>query len=272
MRAIAYYRVSSESQRDNTSLENQKSQVRKYAQLRDIQIVKEFQDVASGGDTHRNGFLKAIEYLRTNEKDLEVFMVFKYDRAHRNLKETLIFVDELNALKIEYISVSQDIDTTTPQGKLFFQIVCSFAEFEKEIIRERCRDGRKAKIEKQQTPGGRPALGYDKDWKVDPREAEVVRDLFRQYLKLKSLGRLAGYARAQGYCKVVGLNLTRYTLRDMLRNRAYLGEFSYNGSEEKHGVFWKDHHETIIANTVFGKVQALMSRNCKCKSQVPNEK
>ena len=164
MKAITYYRVSSDSQRDNTSLENQKKQVQRYADVKDICIVAEFKDVASGGNVDRDGLQNALKYIQEYDKDIDVFMVYKYDRAHRNLKETLIFVDELKELDIAYISVSQDIDTTTPQGRLFFQMVCSFAEFEKEVIRERCREGRKAKLDKGETPGGRPALGYDRWW------------------------------------------------------------------------------------------------------------
>ena len=265
MKAIADYRVSSDSQRDNTSLENQKKQVQRYADAKDIKIVAQFQDVASGGSTDRKGLQNALKYIQEYDRDIDVFMVYKYDRAHRNLKETLIFVDELKELNIHYVSVSQDIDTITPHGRLFFQMVCSFAEFEKEVIRERCREGREAKIDKRETPGGRPALGYDSHWRVDSKEVEIVRDLFRNYLNLKSLAKVARYAGRHGYGQTVGLTLSRTSLRDMLRNRAYLGEFTYDGESENHKVFWKEHHEAIIARPLFGKVQKLLDKNCKRK-------
>lgn len=263
MNAVVYYRVSSRSQEDNTSLENQKNEIDKYARQKDIEIIKRFQDVASGGNGNRKGFMGAVEFIEENSGKIDVFIVFKYDRAHRNLRETLNFVHRLDQKDIAYISVSQNIDTTTPQGKAFFHMLCTFAEFEKEIIRERCHDGRKAKIRKKKAPGNRPVLGYDENWRVKEGIAGIVKDLFRSYLRLDSLAKLAEYTKRQGYDEATELALSRRTLRNILRNRAYLGEFAYDGRREKHGVLWKKHHEAIIAFSIFGKVQKRLDSNRK---------
>lgn len=263
LKAIAYYRVSSESQRDNTSLENQKNAIAGYALANNVDIVAEFRDVASGGTTNRKGFQMAMEFINTHAREVQVFIVFKYDRAHRNLKETLIFVDELDKKGIAYVSVSQKIDTTTPAGRLFFQMICSFAEFEKEVIRERCLDGRKGKIRKNEAPGGRPPLGYSETWAIETLQAEIARDLFSAYLQVGSLAKLAAYAKSKQYDVTSGLCLSRRSLRDILRNRAYLGEFRYNGKREKHQVVWKQHHAAVIPPELFENVQHLMDRKRK---------
>ncbi len=258
-RAIAYYRVSSTSQKENTSLENQKQQIRDYAFRNKIEIVAEFRDVASGGTVNRDGFKEAMNFIQNNPVD--IFMVWKYDRAHRNLKETLIFVDELNKIGADYISVHQNIDTTTPQGRLFFQMVCSINEFEKEVIRERCREGRIAKISKGENPGGRIPVGYDKNWQIVEEEAGIVKDIFNAYLRVESLNKLKDYCRENSYNEQLNISMSKMTLSKILRNRAYLGEFTYDGTVEQHQVLWKEHHEGIIAGNIFGKVQKMLKRN-----------
>lgn len=260
-KAITYYRVSSVSQRENTSLESQRENIRDYARRNNIEIISEFKDVASGGNINRDGFKLAMEFIRNNPTD--IFMVWKYDRAHRNLKETLIFVDELKKINIDYISVNQNIDTATPQGKFFFQMVCSINEFEKEVIRERCREGRIAKISKKENPGGRIPAGYDKNWKLVEDKAEIIKDIFNAYLRLDSLKKLEDYCREKNYNELLKMSLGKKALSIILKNRAYLGEFTYDGSSENHQVLWKDHHQAIIAGNIFGKIQKSLFRNRK---------
>lgn len=260
-KAIAYYRVSSLSQKENTSLENQKQQIRDYALRNNIKIISEFRDVASGGTINRDGFKEAMNFIQNNPVD--IFMVWKYDRAHRNLKETLIFVDELKDIGADYISVHQNIDTATPQGKMFFQMVCSINEFEKEIIRDRCREGRIAKISMGENPGGRIPVGYDKDWQIVEEEALIVKDIFNVYLRAGSLDKLSSYCRENGYNEKLNISLGKMALCKILKNRAYLGEFCYDGSVEQHQVRWKGHHQAIIAGNIFGKVQKMLERNRK---------
>jgi len=259
--AIAYYRVSSLSQKENTSLENQKNHLQDYAFRNSIEIIAEFKDVASGGNINRDGFKQAMEFIQNNPVD--IFMVWKYDRSHRNLKETLIFVDDLKDRGIDYISVHQNIDTRTPQGKLFFQMVCSINEFEKEVISERCREGRTAKIIKKENPGGRIPVGYEKDWIVIEEKAEIIKDIFNSYLRLNSLSKLQNYCRDMGYNEKLNMSLEKKSLSMILKNRVYLGEFTYDGLVEKHRFTLKNHHTSIIAVNIFGKVQKALARNRK---------
>jgi hypothetical protein len=140
-------------------------------------------------------------------------------------------------------------------------MVCSFAEFEREIIKERCRDGRKTKIHKRESPGGRIPFGYDQKWNVIPAEAEIVKKFFNGYLRLKSLSKLEKYAFQEGFSMDMDVKFSKPSLNVILKNRAYLGEFSYDGAKEKHGVLWKAHHVPIIAPNIFGKVQKALERN-----------
>jgi DNA invertase Pin-like site-specific DNA recombinase len=87
-----------------------------------------------------------------------VLVVWKLDRLSRSTRDLLNTVAELDALGVDFISYENQIDTTTPSGKLFFTIVAAFAQFEREIIRERVIAG----LENAKRNGkvlGRPRLG-----------------------------------------------------------------------------------------------------------------
>ena len=86
-------------------------------------------------------------------------------------------------------------------------MVCSFNEFEKEVIKERCREGRVAKISKQGNPGGRIPVGYDKDWQVVEEEAQMIKDIFNAYLRLDGLNKLKSYCQENNYNRMLNISL-----------------------------------------------------------------
>lgn len=247
---IGYCRVSTEGQEENTSLEEQERKIRAFAESQGIEIVGMFLDVASGGSLNRQGYQAAINML--NEKKIDCFLVAKFDRAHRHQENLLKFERELREKDIAFLSVAELLDSSSPTGRLMFQILGCFAEFERNIINERTRDGRKAKLAKEEYAGGRPPMGYDASWNIKPQEAEMVKNIFSLYLKEKSLGRTKSKITI----------FSRQALHVILTNRAYLGEYCYNGRKEQNEVIVKGHHDAIISQNVFGRVQkALRERN-----------
>lgn len=247
---IAYYRVSTANQKDNTSLEDQRKRVRAFCVSQDIELVAEFQDVASGGTLNRPGYQKALDYLE--ESKVDCFLVFKLDRAHRHQQNLLVFEANLRDAGISFISASELIDTSTAQGKLMFQILGSFAEFERETIRERTARGKKAKLaglSKKESVGGRVPFGYDAAWNVTSHQL-TVKAIFREYLRQGSLAKVI---------KALNLDMSRQTVHGILTCRAYLGEYQY-GSEVVKG-----HHKPIIAPSVFGKVRKALQRKGESK-------
>jgi len=96
-----------------------------------------FYETASGAKTDRPELNRLMEHLRTGD----VVVVYKLDRLGRSLKHLLEVVDILNKQGVGLQSVTDMIDTTTPQGRLFFNISASLAEFEKDLIRERTLAG-----------------------------------------------------------------------------------------------------------------------------------
>jgi DNA invertase Pin-like site-specific DNA recombinase len=125
---IAYIRVSSESQ--NTQ--------RQELALNDIGIDKIFVEKISGKDTNRPQLQKMLEYVREDD----ILYVESISRLGRNLKDLLNIVESLNDKGVGLISLKEShIDTTSPQGKLIFNIFATLAEFEREQNKQRQMEG-----------------------------------------------------------------------------------------------------------------------------------
>jgi DNA invertase Pin-like site-specific DNA recombinase len=127
MGVFGYARVSTLDQ----NLDLQKDELQKYG------CSKIFFEKASGKNVERPQLNKLLEGLR--EKD--VVVVYKLDRLARSLKDLIELVSELALKKVEFVSLSDGINTGSAVGKLMFHLVGAFAEFERNIISERTKAG-----------------------------------------------------------------------------------------------------------------------------------
>ena len=115
---------------------------------------KVFQEKASGAQRDRPQLQAALEYCRQGD----VLVVWKLDRLARSLKQLIETVEMLEAQEVGFKSLTENIDTTTPGGKLVFHIFASLAEFERSIIQERTRAGLAAARDQGRLGGRPPAL------------------------------------------------------------------------------------------------------------------
>ncbi|MDI2113866.1 recombinase family protein [Commensalibacter nepenthis] len=99
-----------------------------------------YKDTASGAKTDRPELLKALSYLRKSD----VLVVWKLDRLGRSIKHLIEIVNDLEARKIGFKSLTENIDTTSSGGKLVFHIFSALAQFERDLVRERTKAGLKA--------------------------------------------------------------------------------------------------------------------------------
>ena len=113
-----------------------------------------FQEKASGGRWDRPELQRLMEQLRPNH----VVVVWKLDRLSRSLKDLLILMERIDQAGAGFRSLTEAIDTTTPAGRMMMQIVGSFAEFEREMLRERTRNGLEAARKLGRIGGRRPKL------------------------------------------------------------------------------------------------------------------
>ena len=165
--------------------------------LRDAGCEQVFQEVASGTKTARPALDDLLSRLRAGD----VLVIWKLDRLGRSLKHLVTLTAELMEREVGLVSLNDPIDTTTPQGRLVFNIFASLAEFERELIRERTQAGLKA-ARARGRKGGRPK-GLSKEAKQKAMAAET---LYRE-----------GELSVQAICDQLGI--TKPTLYAYLRHR-----------------------------------------------------
>lgn len=127
-----------------------------------------FREVASGAKTARPVLDDLLSRLRAGD----VLVIWKLDRLGRNLKHLVTLTGELMERQVGLISLNDPIDTTTPQGRLVFNIFASLAEFERDLIRERTQAGLQAARARGRT-GGRPP-GLSKKAEATAMAAETL--------------------------------------------------------------------------------------------------
>lgn len=108
-------------------------------------------DVASGAKSERPELANCLSYLRKGDQ----LVVWKLDRLGRSLKDLMAFMAELEARDVDFSSLTEGINTTTPAGRLYFHILGAMAQMERDLIRERTRAGLEA-ARARGRKGGRP--------------------------------------------------------------------------------------------------------------------
>ena len=148
-----YARVSTNNGQDP---EVQLRELREFCQRRGFEIAEEFVDKGISGSRERRPALDKL-IVACRKRLVDAVVVYRYDRFARSLRQLVNALEEFRALGIEFISLHEGVDTSTPNGKLVFGIFASIAEFERELIRDRVRSGLAAARAKGK-PIGRPRV------------------------------------------------------------------------------------------------------------------
>src|SRR5947209_2055438 len=144
-----YTRVSTEEQKTDLQLMD----LKEYVQKRGYTIYMVYEDIISGAAKERQALDQLMADAR--HRKFDIVLVWKFDRFARSLKMLVDSLALFQELGIDFISYKENIDTTTSMGRLIFHINSAYAEFEREIIRDRVMAGIKAKREKTGTWGRR---------------------------------------------------------------------------------------------------------------------
>lgn len=116
-----------------------------------------FMDKMSGARQDRPQFEEMMKYLREGDQ----VIVYKLDRISRSTKHLIELSEEFERMGVDFISINEKIDTTTPMGKLFYRLMASLAEFERDLIIERTKAGLEAARARGRV-GGRPKIEEEK--------------------------------------------------------------------------------------------------------------
>lgn len=223
MKLLGYIRVSTSGQSDNFSLDDQTNKIKAYCQTYDHELVNVFQDTFSGATLNREALTQLLEAI----KDYDGIIVYKIDRLSRSAKDTLEIVETLRKAGKTLISISELIDISTPQGKLFLTMLSGVAEYEREIIKERVTNGRKAKKATGSYAGGQPKFGFKvkhefsndklvKTLEVNEMEQNII-DLVKRHKRSgKSFNSIATWLNDNGYQTKQGKQFTIMQVKRIL--------------------------------------------------------
>jgi len=234
MKATFYLRVSTEDQvKEGYSLEVQREYLESFAKREGLEVFEIYQDDGISGYTTERPALK--ELLKdAKQKKFDLVLVYKIDRFSRNLKDMLNLVDELFSYGVGFKSATEPFDSTTSAGKLMFQQLGSFAEFERNRIAERVFPGMVKGVQQGNWQGARYApygYKYNKEKKlleIDEHEAKVVKLIYTMFLCDKSIFAITEYLTKKGYRNRKGNIFSTKLIGDILKNRIYAGKLVWN--------------------------------------------
>ncbi|MCL2637252.1 MAG: recombinase family protein [Oscillospiraceae bacterium] len=247
-KAAIYIRVSTEAQREEGySIDAQKEMLTAHCVSKGI---KDYDFYIDGGFTGSNIERPELGRLISDIKNgvVNSVLVYKLDRLSRSQKDTLYLIEDVfNPHGVDFVSLNESMDTSTPLGRLMLGILSAFAQLERENIRERTRMGMKERVKAGLwMGGGRIPFGYDYDKEqgilVPNKDAETVRKIYDLYLEGYSCSKIA---------QMVGLKYEKLALQ-ILTRKSNAGFINYNGEE------YIGRHEPIISLETYQKAMDYM--------------
>ncbi|NQF15974.1 recombinase family protein [Brevibacillus sp. HB1.3] len=259
---VGYVRISSDGQMENTSISEQVRQIEAFCVSQGWQLAAIFKDEGVSGSTiERDGYQEMLHYIQQPEHEVGGIVVTKSDRIHRQLNHLLDLIEEeLEPHGMAFISVTERMDTSTPQGKIFLQMLGGFAEFERATINERTRNGRIATARKNQYAGGGIPYGYrlwNGNIELDNQQASTVKYIFQEYVEGTNPYRIAKLLNNAGIHTKTGKAWTVVQVQNILNNETYTGFNMYNGQKEQNGIRQKDVFPRIISRQLWNKVRQI---------------
>ncbi|MBQ7372296.1 MAG: recombinase family protein [Blautia sp.] len=249
-KAAIYIRVSTDAQaEEGYSIDAQQEQLQAYCVARNIHPYDFYIDPGwSGSNLERPALQQMLSDIR--EEKISHCIVYKLDRLSRSQKDTLYIIEDiLNPHRVEFISLHENLDTSTPMGRAMLGILSAFAQLERENIKLRTRMGLKERIKQGYwMGGGRVPFGFDYDKNtgvlVPNQDAEIVRQVYRLYLD--------GYS-TQKIADMLGLKYDRLA-DQILQHKCNYGVMEYQGEE------YPGRHKPIISKEVYDQAMAEKAR------------
>lgn len=254
IRKVAIYaRVSTMNQaEEGYSIDGQIDSLEKYCEAMGWDVYNKYIDAGfSGGSLKRPEMANLINDVKKGLFD--TVLVYKLDRLSRNVRDTLYLIkDVFNINKIDFVSIQENIDTSSAMGTLFLTLLSAIAEFEREQIKERMQLGKLGRAKSGKSmQWAKTSFGYDYiketgTLSVNPYQALIVRKMFEWYLSGMSITKLRDALNEQyGQDK----EWSYRTVRVILSNPVYCGYNQFKGQ------IFPGTHEAIISEEDFNKTQ-----------------
>nr|DAK05808.1 MAG TPA: integrase [Caudoviricetes sp.] len=263
-----YVRVSTTSQlEEGYSIEEQKAKLESYCDIKDWHIYKVYTDGGfSGSTTERPALEQLIKDAQS--KLFDTVLVYKLDRLSRSQKDTLYLIEDIFLKNnIEFVSLLENFDTSTPFGRAVIGLLSVFAQLEREQIKERMQLGKlgRAKAGKSMM-WAKTSYGYNYDKEtgsmtVNEYEALAIKEIYSSYLAGMSITKLRDKINEE-YQKQPAWSYR--TIRGILANPVYCGLNQYKGQT------FQGTHKAIISLVDFEQTQRELAKRQQTAKELSN--
>lgn len=239
MKTVAIYSRKSRFTGKGDSIENQiemcKEHIKKFVSP-NVEFLIYEDEGFSGGNTNRPAFQRLINDIKYG--NINLLICYRLDRISRNVADFSSVLDVLQEYKVDFISIKEQFDTSSPMGRAMIYIASVFAQLERETIAERIKDNMLEMAKKGKWTGGKLPLGFTskkiayideegkKRFKVtlehDSKDLEFVKFLYEKYLELGSLHKLETYTHENNIRSASGKIFEKSTLKIILQNPIYV--------------------------------------------------
>ena len=272
MRVGNYVRVSREEQLENWSISAQTREAEDYCRQRGWEIVKIY--LEEGRSAHSDSIAKRPQFRKLLEDcrngSIDVVIVHSLDRWSRNLGVTLESFKQLAEKRVSFVSITENIDYTTPEGRLFIAMLGAFAQYFSDNLAKHTRKGMKERTVGAGLTNGDVPFGYRRGDKATDsaktvtEEADAVKQVFQMYANGGyTLASLAAWLNSKGFKTrnkrelqdgrgnvITGPQpFSLYSVRWILHNPFFTGRVSYKGQS------YSGAHQAIVDEALFNKVQ-----------------
>lgn len=271
MKAVIYARYSSDRQREE-SIEGQIRECEAYAERKGISIVGKYVDrakSASKDTAKRDHFLQMIK--DSGKHQFDAVLVWKLDRFARNRYDSAHYKNTLRKNGVKVISATEAI-AEGPEGIILESMLEGMAEYYSAELSEKVKRGHTENALKCRTNGGNTPFGYnvvDHKLVIDPVTAPVVLEVYQRYADGATIREIIEELNRKGIRNRKGKEFTNHSFATMLRNRTYIGEYSY-GKQPRRDIPPEQRMEpviipngvpAIVPKDLFDRVQARKEKN-----------
>lgn len=263
-RTAIYIRVSTQEQAmEGYSIQAQTERLQAYCKAKGWGIFHIYTDAGfSGSNMQRPALSQLLEDVEAGRVDC--VLVYKLDRLSRSQKDTLHMIEDVFLDHgCDFVSMSENFDTSTPLGRAMIGILSVFAQLEREQIRERMAMGRTERAKSGLWQGGGwVPIGYDY---VDghlvpnPVRAAAVKDIYDLFLSGTPITSIKLIVNRK-----YALNLSDTTVRSILSHRLYVGDIVWMGN------IYKGQHEPLVDMVTFSRAQKLLHSRARIAASKPD--
>ena len=256
LKCAIYTRVSTDLQAEKefNSCQAQEAKIKSFIKSQEnMSIFKVYSDPGfTGANLERPALQQLLEDVW--QKKINLVIAYKIDRLTRSPKDFYHLIEIFDKYGVNFISVTERFDTSTPSGRLLRNIMLTFAQFERELISERTRDKMLQRAQKGMWNGSSIPFGYKAENKklvVDENSAKIVRNIYENYLLHNSIAKIYKDLKNRSITDEKGIPFSKSEIWQILRNATYTGKVKFAGR------IYKGNHQAIISEEIFNRAQEI---------------